>query len=254
MTVRWDLRLFEEAASTQDILKDLARTGVPQGTAVQALSQTAGRGRHGREWEPGAGNLYLSVLLRPACALQDIGQLGLVAGVAIGQALAPFLENPSLLRLKWPNDVFLSGKKCAGILIETDTIPSGDFAWAVVGMGVNILEAPAGLSSRATGIAAHAKKNIPAPGRDEVREAILKELGDVFTLWQDSGFEPIRRAWLALAHPPGTPMSVKVGAMIHEGLFQDVDETGGLRLREQDGTLRTITGGEVFVQTDGGTG
>ena len=124
-----------EVGSTLDVAHDLARAGAASGTLVVADAQTAGRGRMGREWrsEPEAG-VWLTIVERPpnASALE-------VLSLRIGIALAPALDAfaPERVQLKWPNDLYVGGRKLAGILVEArwrEGVPE----WVAIGVGINV--------------------------------------------------------------------------------------------------------------------
>jgi BirA family transcriptional regulator, biotin operon repressor / biotin---[acetyl-CoA-carboxylase] ligase len=147
--------LFSEIGSTQDSAHELAAVGVPAGTLVLADTQTAGRGRGGRAWqsESGAG-VWMTMIERP----RDAGALD-VLSLRVGLALASALDTLSGdgIALKWPNDLYLRGKKLAGVLVEArwrDGLPE----WIAIGVGINV-RAPAtetmaiGLGSNATRLA-----------------------------------------------------------------------------------------------------
>src|SRR5690554_5681171 len=132
MTIKWIVEEYDMLGSTQDTLKELASER-PEGFAVQARKQQAGKGRQGREWISPEGNLYLSVLLKPTrIEAAHAGQLSFVAALAVAKTVASYLKDG--LMLKWPNDVLLDGKKCAGILLETD-VKDGRLRWVSVGVG-----------------------------------------------------------------------------------------------------------------------
>src|SRR5439155_19489702 len=118
------LRHDATIGSTNDEAKAVARTGATDGTLVWADQQTAGRGRRGRIWLSPPGNLYLSLVLRPECAAARAAQLGFVAALGLGDALAPLVGATVQLRYKWPNDLLVDGKKLAGILLESETSAS----------------------------------------------------------------------------------------------------------------------------------
>src|SRR3990170_4882909 len=120
--------------STQDIARAEAEGGAPEGTAVLAEEQTAGRGRLGRSWVSPAGtNLYLTLVIRPT--LERLRSLSIVAPLAVAQAL----EETTALgpRIKWPNDVLVGGRKLAGVLIDTE-LSGQSVRYSLVGIGVNV--------------------------------------------------------------------------------------------------------------------
>jgi len=123
--------------STNDDLLDIAATGAPHGTVVQADFQTHGRGRHGRRWSSPrpAENLLFSVLLRPDSEFGKISGITLAIGLAVRQAVQPLVDAPVLV--KWTNDIYVRERKLAGILVETRF--RGNFPTAiVVGVGINV--------------------------------------------------------------------------------------------------------------------
>lgn len=130
------LRVYESLGSTNDVLRELAHRGAPEGATVVARSQTRGRGRHGRTWSSPAGQgLYMSVLLRPALPSRDAGWLAVLSGVGVARAL----ETVGLpgVSVKWPNDVYAGDRKIAGVLAEP-RLARGLIEFAVLGLGVNV--------------------------------------------------------------------------------------------------------------------
>ncbi|HEY8192261.1 MAG TPA: biotin--[acetyl-CoA-carboxylase] ligase, partial [Alphaproteobacteria bacterium] len=137
----WKIHTYAQLGSTQDYVKELGDEGLPEGTVVQCLTQTKGRGRHGRTWTSPMGGLYMSVLLRPECAAPVAGQLSFVVAVAVSAAMDEVLGKDHKKTLKWPNDILIDGKKCAGILLESG-MAGAMVNWMAVGIGVNIMSAP----------------------------------------------------------------------------------------------------------------
>ena len=140
--------LHDSVSSTLDVAHEAAAAGAPAGTLVLADRQTAGRGRAGRRWSsgPGAG-IWLTLVERPRDGAA-LGALPLRLGMAAAAALDPFAGAP--VQLKWPNDLQVSGRKLAGILVEArwrDGAPD----WIAVGMGINV-RAPEGVAD-AVGLA-----------------------------------------------------------------------------------------------------
>lgn len=245
MTLSWHIEHFDQVESTQDLIKEYAAKGGVEGRVVIAEHQTRGRGRHGREWVSHPGNLYFSFLLKPQMNSQNIGQLGLVIAVALGRAVKSFLRAPEILKLKWPNDILLDGKKCAGILIETELGEGGQIDWVAFGIGLNTKDAPEEGACLGTHISAQTGN---LPDNEEVLHVFLQSMNEYYRLWQSGDFQAILSSWLAMAHEKGAEVTVKLGEKILHGTFEGVDESGALLLlNSEDKVVQTITAGEIYL-------
>ena len=234
------LRHYATIGSTNDEAKALARTGAADGTLVWADEQSAGRGRRGRIWLSPPGNLYLSLVLRPECAAARAAQLGFVAALGLGDALAP-LVGPAL-RYKWPNDLLVDGRKLAGILLESETSASDRVDFVVVGVGVNIVSAPENVEFPATSLLA---QGIAGVSPAVLLDGFVRHFAGWGRRWREEGFAPVRTAWLAAASGLGERVSVRLERSTLVGRFRDLDEDGALVLDAAEGSRR-IAAGEVF--------
>jgi BirA family transcriptional regulator, biotin operon repressor / biotin---[acetyl-CoA-carboxylase] ligase len=231
----------ERIASTSDEAKVLAQRGEPAGTLVWARTQTAGRGRQGRGWVSPAGNFYASLILRPAVPVAIAAQLGFVAAIAVAEACLA-LAPGAAISLKWPNDVLLSGRKLAGLLLESQSRSDGALDWLVLGIGINLATYPVEVEYPATALA--------ATGADTGAEAMLGALAASFLAWygrwrDGAGFATIRTEWLARAQGLGQPIRVRLPAETRTGMFSGLDTDGALLLDTGTGRQR-IAAGEVF--------
>ena len=233
----WRLRVERSLPSTSDLLLRLAAAGEPEGLAVLALSQTAGRGRDGRGWASPAGNLYLSVLLRPGGPAREAGRYALLGAVALAEALDRFLPDPAALRLKWPNDLLLDGAKVAGMLCESAATEDGRLEWLVIGLGANLAVAP-DLPDRPTA-------RLPSPAEPE---AVAIALLHAIEAWRGrlarDGLPPLLDAWMARGPERGARLTLRAGAGVTTGLYRGLDGDGALLL-EVEGRLRRFASGEV---------
>jgi len=239
--------IVAETGSTNDDVLTLARQGAVHGTAILAFSQRQGRGRLGRQWySPMGSGLYGSVLLRSRIARELYPRLTLVAGVATAAAIEEQIGVSP--QLKWPNDLYLGGKKCGGILIEA--VFTGDGDYAVAGIGVNCGTftdaAPQEVRQRAAAL----WQTIPRAHRPEslfaaIHEGLLASVAECerygeygfanfLAKWrQRDGFYGQRLAW---AGPNGTKVI---------GESAGINDEGDLLLVDEQGSLRTINCGEV---------
>jgi BirA family transcriptional regulator, biotin operon repressor / biotin---[acetyl-CoA-carboxylase] ligase len=225
--------------STNDWLLQHA-LDLPDGHWVIADRQTAGRGRRGRAWSDGAGNLMASVLVRAEGAVQ---QLSFVAALALFDAISASGGQGSVtpaprLSLKWPNDVLLDGVKVSGILLER----AGDAI--VIGFGVNIASYPEGTERPAMSLAA---AGWPAITPFDLLALLMPAFAEQRQLWTLHGFAPIRGRWLAHAAGLGGRIVARLGHETLEGRFDGLDTDGALALRLDDGSLRPVHAGEVFA-------
>jgi len=243
MSLHWVIETHDEVQSTQDIVMSMAHMEQPEGHVVQAQTQTQGRGRHGRKWESLSGNLFLSILFRPSVQARDVGQLSLITGLSLLEAISSVMGkgNDYELSLKWPNDVLINGEKCAGLLLETELTQSGAVKWVVLGIGVNVAEAPEDL-----GLALNAFAEKPIAVK-VLRDRFLKVMGTHYLHWLQNGFETLRLNWLDRAHAKGRPMHVKIGPQLVNGVFHDIDAHGNLRLKDAEHRLKTVSSGEVYL-------
>ena len=231
---------LESIGSTNDHARQLAKNGYPSGVVVWAHEQTAGRGRQGNSWVSSPGNLFMSMILRPHVNIAQIGQLGLLTGVALANVLESFMPIAVDIRLKWPNDLYLNGKKAGGILVETESQGMLGVPWAVVGIGLNITSAPEGaICLKDVGVKAYRAEH--------VLEFLAKEMLIVIKQWEKVGFEPIREAWLKRAYKLGETITARLPKETVTGVFEGLDKTGALLLTDADGRSHLINTGEVFA-------
>lgn len=241
MSIDWKIETFAVLPSTQDEAKTRALDeAADEGLVVQALTQTAGRGRQGNEWTSPMGNLFMSVLLRPLCTADLAGQISFVVALAVSAAMDEVIVPGHHKTLKWPNDILIDGKKAAGILLESELSPKGLVGHLIIGMGVNILSAPEGRVSL---------KEVSGDNRLAVhpfRDRILHHLAHYYGVWKAEGFGPIRAAWLAQAHGRGQALTARTPQLEEKGIFEDIDEAGGLILGLSDHKQIVIRAGEIY--------
>jgi BirA family biotin operon repressor/biotin-[acetyl-CoA-carboxylase] ligase len=237
----WRLEVHPELPSTSSHLVALAREGAPDGLAVLALRQTAGRGQNGRSWCDAPGNLAVSLLVRPAHPARDAPQWSLLGGVALAEAARASDPEPDALSLRWPNDLLRHGAKCGGVLAESALSAEGGIAWVVLGFGVNLAHAPA-VPGRATA-------RLGGGRAAEAPEAFAARLLDRVSAWRRvrdaEGFGPVREAWAELGPAPGRRIAARCGQGMAEGGFAGLGEDGSLLLRTGQGVVLRIAAGEV---------
>lgn len=241
----WRLEVFSELPSTSDFCIARAKQGEAAALAVLADRQSAGRGSRGRKWLSPPGNVSLSVLLRPDITPAQSGMFPLLAGIAVVRAIKRALPGGVTPQLKWPNDVLIEGAKCAGLLIDAAPLRNR-VEWLVIGIGINVAYAPA-VPGRATAcLAAH---GAACTARD-LADSVLQNLAAQIDVFEQSGPAGIVPAWLNLAHPTGTALTVKTAETEVTGSFDGLTASGELQLRVQD-RIEKFSTGEIFLGTGG---
>src|ERR1700751_2582714 len=216
---------------------------------ITATAQTQGRGRHGRTWISPSGNLYASLLLRDPSPFEDAPQLAFVTALALRDAVA--LEAKVLapqLKFKWPNDLLLDGRKCAGILIEGEATPEGGAGkrlTVVIGIGVNCNSHPpvadGGIGFPATDLRTHGAAIAPEQLFARLSATMCRRVAQ----WdRGHGFPAILRDWLAHAGGIGEPITVRNGDAQIQGRFVGLDQSGRLMLERADGSIIKIAAGD----------
>ena len=148
----YELASFDEIDSTNEEARRRAQRGDRGPLWIWALKQNAGRGRRGRPWESPVGNLMCTLLLAPGVPPAQAARLSFVAALSVRDFVAEHAGTTDV-RVKWPNDVLIDGRKVAGILLESSgESGAGLLPWLAVGIGVNLVHAPDGTSFPAAAI------------------------------------------------------------------------------------------------------
>ena len=237
--------LLDQTDSTNAEARRRAEAGETGPLWIVARRQTAGRGRRGRNWESEGGNLFSTLLQLTRKSPAEAAQVTFLAALAVADLLDRYAP-PSLVTIKWPNDVMLAGEKAAGVLVESGAHAAGGL-WLAVGIGVNLTHAPTGTERPATALAQHLAADVAAPPTVDVA---ARELAEAFAVWMERwetlGFEPVLDAWRARTPGLDGPAVARLGHETVEGLAEGVAADGALRLRLADGSLRLISAGDVF--------
>jgi len=238
----YGLIVFDEIDSTNEEARRRASAGTSGPLWILAHAQTAGRGRRGRSWVSPRGNLMTTLLLDPGCAPSEAARLSFVAAVAVHDTLCSWVP-AGKVRLKWPNDALVDGQKIAGILLETASTGDGqDLSWLAIGIGINLVHAPADVGYPATFVNAHGR----APDCLEALETLAAAWDQRFRTLNEQGFAAIRSAWLARAAGLGAEIEVRLPSETIKGRFETLQDDGALELLLPDGQRRRVTAGEVF--------
>ncbi|MDP2919175.1 MAG: biotin--[acetyl-CoA-carboxylase] ligase [Dehalococcoidia bacterium] len=235
------LLIFDSISSTMDVARKEALEKAPEGTAVIAERQTAGRGRLNRAWLTPEGNIAVSIVLYPPRECRDA--LIMLASLAVLNAIQSVTG--LACQLKWPNDVLIHGKKVCGVLIETK-MRADRLDYAILGIGINVnmrLAEHAEIQAIATSLADELGKTV---SRVTMLRSLFTELERLY-IGLFSG-KSLYDEWRRNLATIGRPVTVHSGDDVSHGTAESVSEDGSLLLRCEDGSLRRITIGDVSLR------
>ena len=238
---------FDSIDSTNTRARELARQGAAHGTVLIADHQTGGRGRRGRSFHSPAGSgIYMSVILRPHCAPQQIMHLTCAAAVAMCDAV----EAATGLRpgIKWTNDLVCGKRKIAGVLTELGFDNHGNVDFAVIGIGINCCQQeddfPEDIRSIAGSLASVSGQAIDrAVVAAAMMDALFRMDAELLT-GKAHTLNRYRQDCITL----GQEISLVRGEEVRHGTALDIDEDGALIVRFSDGQISAVNSGEVSVR------
>ena len=236
---------FDSLPSTNDLARELAEQGAPEGTAVLAREQTRGRGRQGRSWSsPRGEGLYLSVILRPPLAPSQATVLTLAAAIAVAETLT--LDYHVAADIKWPNDIHARGKKLCGILIES-SVEKSELDYVVLGVGVNLGQRAFAdeLQAVATSLLIESGNRVTP---DEFAAPLLVRLDHWYRVALRQPAEIIARWQQLSSYAEGCAVRVEEGDRAIEGVTRGLAPTGALVVETADGERREIVAGEIRLR------
>ncbi|MBN2241310.1 MAG: biotin--[acetyl-CoA-carboxylase] ligase [Acidobacteria bacterium] len=230
-----------------------ARMGAPSGTLIIAEEQTSGKGRGDRSWySPAGSGLYFSLIVRPGQSSQYWPLLTQAAAVALAEALRELVDtkvipHPLDVDIKWPNDVLICGKKCAGILLET-TAGSGNNPAVVVGVGINVRGASVAeeMVDDAICIDEPARTAVP---RRRILVVFLRHFQAEYRSFETGKHSEILDRWKSHSTMwDGARVWIEENAGRRRALTRGLNETGALMVETEDGSLETILAGDVRIR------
>lgn len=240
---RGENRVMDTTDSTNAELRRMALAGAPHGSLCLSETQTAGRGRLGRQWESPAGKgLWLSVLLRPSLKPEQAPLITLCAAMAMAQAVQ---ETTGLqARIKWPNDLVYDGRKICGVLLEiAATMEKIDYI--IVGTGLNVRRGA--YSPELQEKAAALEEFVSPPNRGLILTRYLHALETLVQRVEQEGFAGIREDYAAQSCTIGSDVRVS-GGMELTGRAVGIEESGALLVRTADGEIHRVLAGDVSVR------
>jgi BirA family transcriptional regulator, biotin operon repressor / biotin---[acetyl-CoA-carboxylase] ligase len=243
---------FLQLQSTNTEARFLAEQGAPEGTLIFAEEQTGGKGRQDRTWYSRAGTgLYCTLIVRPKQPHALWPLLTHVASIALVEAIEELSKEktfpfPLNADIKWPNDVLISGKKCAGILLEA-LWDDAESPAALVGFGINVHKGsvPASLENEAACLDNRAHVCIP---RRQLLVFYLKHFQICYLMFEQGRHKELLDRWKSNSSMwNGTPVYIGKGEARREAVTCGLNDLGALVIRNSDGSLETLFAEDVSV-------
>jgi len=234
---------LERAASARDAAIDRARDGAEEGTLVVVDGPAAPRDRHGDTWlTPAEPGLDAALVLRPGLPSSECAELGPVALVAIGSAVAGVVEPMTELHYGWPNDLLLDHGKAGSVGLDGAGTPEA-IDWLVIAWRLNVHASPEALGHGGAAIAVEG--GAADVDRDDLMGAIGRELVAAIATWDESGFDAtLRRLRQRIVHDRSVDIRLADGTTV-TGAIEDIDDRGALTLRTDAGS-RTLSLDQFF--------
>jgi len=244
MEIGATIHSFSSCSSTNDLAREMAEKGEPEGTVVLCAEQTAGRGTKGRAWFSAAGKgLYLSIILRPGSP--GLALIPLLAGVAVAEAV---LESCGVRPgLKWPNDLVWEGKKLGGILSES-SLTGERVNFVILGIGLNLDHEAGDFPSEIKDVAISLRMILGRPvAVDSFLPQLWRDLGRWYAhLGRRDSREIIETFGRYSCIPLGAAIVVRTASSDVQGVYAGLNERGGLVL-EVEGRKATFYAAEIIA-------
>ncbi|MCP4685638.1 MAG: biotin--[acetyl-CoA-carboxylase] ligase [bacterium] len=250
LATRWlgrNLFCYQAVKSTNDIAAEMSEQGAVEGTVITAEQQTRGRGRLGRHWHSPTGTgIYLSVLFRPNLRPDNAPGISIATAVALADTLEEYLPND--VRIKWPNDILIRGRKMAGILTELSAEGSR-INHVIVGIGININQRAGGFPDEIKTIATSLRREVKRKvNRVELLQKFLKNLEKQYERYLIHRLEKSRAKLRRYSSLLGREITIRAGKSLTTGIARDIDADGCLILETAEGEVPIIAGEVTIVK------
>ncbi len=231
--------------STNTEAKKLALGGAPSGSLVVAEGQTLGKGRLGRKWSSPAGaGINASIILKPDITPPEAPRITLLTAVAVAEAIREKAHIEAMI--KWPNDIFIKGKKVCGILTEMSAEPDA-VNYIIVGIGINVNndEFPEELQSKATSLRITLGRKV---NRADLLAGVLERMEYYYQSSLVSGFDKLLEKWRELCCNLRKPVKIIGRKESFNGIAMDVDSDGALIVKKDNGEIVKVLSGDVSLR------
>lgn len=233
---------LNDTVSTNIECLERARAGDAGNLWITARRQTGGRARRGRSWVSEPGNLYASLLLIDPAPVEKLSSLPLAVSLAVYDAVKFVLPDDVEVKIKWPNDVLIGGRKTSGILLEGEVLRDGRYA-LVIGCGINIAHKPEEALYPVISLGEAGALVSP----DILFAHLYQSMERMLVKWnKGQGTAAIVADWREVAAGIGTQITINLPDRSLQGLFAGIDDYGMLQLDLGGGKIQSIAAGDVF--------
>lgn len=239
-----NITVFSELNSTNSYLKKLGSQGEKENQLVIALSQTGGRGRMGRSfYSPNGTGIYFSLLLHPKISAEKSLFLTVMAAVSVAETVMKYNKND--VKIKWVNDIYIDGKKVCGILTEGAINSDKMLDYAVVGIGINVVEPENGFPDVIKDIATAI---FPGNAEDNINEKIVAEVVNrFFRMYNGTDVNFVER-YKEYSYLTGKEINIISGDSIRPATVIDITDDCHLLVRNENDEIEEISSGDVSVR------
>jgi BirA family biotin operon repressor/biotin-[acetyl-CoA-carboxylase] ligase len=243
----FNVEVRKSVSSTNTVLRDLAEKGAPEGHVLVAEEQTAGKGRHGREFFSPAGHgAYFSLLLRPVSKTTDSALITSAASVAAARAIEEVTGVH--VGIKWVNDLYVGGRKVCGILTEgTFSMESGTIESAILGIGINVTRPEDGFPGTLKEYAASLVARSEGKANERCR-IIASTLDNFWEFYKDLSARGFLSEYRARSIVTGREIVVLSGDEAKPAFALEIDDDCRLVVRYGDGRTAALESGEVSIR------
>ena len=236
------IHFFKTVESTNDLLKEKAGEGAPEGTVIAAREQTSGKGRMGRSFfSPGGTGIYMSILLRPR-SFSDIDLITPMAAVAAAKSIEKITLKKAAI--KWVNDIYVDSKKVCGILTES-FLPDRGGGYVIVGIGINFSEPGGGFPPELKDIAGAVYKNADEKKRAELRDEVIRSF---FEIYLSENKKPFINEYKNRSFVTGKEITVTDGNSVYRAKALSIDDGCRLLVEKENGEQRLLFSGEISIR------
>lgn len=227
---------LEEIDSTNNKAKQIAFES-QDGDVVVSETQHSGRGRRGREWHSPKGGIYISFILKPNISPERAPQITLLSSVALVETLNS-MKSKMNAKIKWPNDILISGRKISGILTELSS-DMEKINYVVVGIGINLNTDLEELPEKAASLKVEMGQEISVK---LFLKSFFEHYDTVYQEYLNNGIDQIIEKWKKNSDTLGKNVKIIGINETYDGLAKDIDENGALILKTKDKEIKVYSG------------